>query len=72
MVRTHPANRLEPPANDPYETEIARLARVNPEVLEIQQKSGLSREDMEASMAQLRLLQEKVHVCIVGGLGSNG
>ena len=45
---------------------------MNPEVLEIQQKSGLSREDMEASMAQLRLLQEKVHVCIVGGLGSNG
>ncbi|CAN0031183.1 unnamed protein product, partial [Ectocarpus sp. 12 AP-2014] len=52
--------KLEPPAHDSYETEIARLARVNPEVLDIQQKSGLSKEDMEASMAQLKLLREKV------------
>ncbi|CBN74184.1 hypothetical protein Esi_0013_0105 [Ectocarpus siliculosus] len=51
--------KLEPPAHDSYETEIARLARVNPEVLDIQQKSGLSKEDMEASMAQLKLLREK-------------
>eukprot|EP00903_Cladosiphon_okamuranus_P008227 g7920.t1 len=50
---------LETPANDSYETEIARLARSNPEVLEIQQRSGLTREDMEASMAQLKLLREK-------------
>lgn len=58
---TH-VHRLEPPAHDSYETEIARLARVNPEVLEIQQKSGLNREDMEASMAQLKLLREKVYL----------
>ncbi|CAB1111317.1 unnamed protein product [Ectocarpus sp. CCAP 1310/34] len=51
--------KLEPPAHDSYETEIARLARVNPEVLDIQQKSGLSKEDMEASMVQLKLLREK-------------
>lgn len=53
-------HRLEPPGNDSYETEIARLARANPEVLEIQQRSGLNREDMEACMAQLKLLREKV------------
>lgn len=59
---THPAlhHRLEPQTNDTYEMEIARLARVNPEILEIQQKSGLNKEDMQASMAQLKLLREKV------------
>lgn len=53
-------HRLEPSAQDSYETEIARLARATPEVLEIQQKSGLDKEDMAASMAQLKLLREKV------------
>ncbi|CAM9509981.1 unnamed protein product, partial [Hapterophycus canaliculatus] len=50
---------LKPPVNDSYETEIARFARVNPEVLEVQQRSGLNEEDMQASMAQLLLLREK-------------
>lgn len=61
LARTRTLHRLEPPAHDSsYETEIARLARVNPEVLEIQQRSGLNKEDMKASMAQLKLLREKV------------
>lgn len=65
----HSLHRLEPPAHDSYEMEIARLARANPEILEIQQKSGLNREDMQASMAQLKLLREKVHSAVSAVLG---
>lgn len=42
--------------------EIARLARVSPEILDVQQKAGLSRDDMQASMAQLKALREKVNL----------
>lgn len=61
VLRFRFARRLEPPVHDSYETEIARLARVHPEVLEVQQKSGLNKEDMQASLAQLKLLREKVY-----------
>lgn len=46
--------------HDAYEVEIARLGRVSPEVLQVQHKAGLTKEDMKASMTELRLLREKV------------
>lgn len=65
MLTTAALNsRHEAPVHDTYEVEIARLARVNPEVLDVQQESGLSKDDMQASMAELNLLREKVSVCV--------
>lgn len=52
--------RHEAPKIDSYEAEMAQLARFSPEVVDVQKKSGLSRDDMEASIGQLKLLREKV------------
>ena len=54
------SRRQEAPAKDLYETEIARFARTTPKVLAKQNTSGLSKDDMLTSMAQLKLLREKV------------
>lgn len=52
--------RCDAPKHDTYEMEIARLARVSPEVLDVQKKAGLSEEDMKASLAELKVLRARV------------
>lgn len=52
--------RHEAPKIDSYEAEMAQLARFSPEVVDVQKRSGLGRDDMEASIGQLKLLREKV------------
>lgn len=39
--------------------EIGRLARVSPNMVDFQDKSGLGKDDMQASLAQLKVLREK-------------
>lgn len=43
---------------------MGRLARVSPEVIDCQHKSGLSRDDMQASLAKLKALREKASASI--------
>ena len=50
---------------------MAQLARFSPAVVEVQQKAGLDREDMEATMGELKLLREKVRTVIEKFRGSH-
>lgn len=56
--------RQESQANDTYETEIARLARVSPDMVGFREKSGLDKDDMQASLAELKALREKARTNI--------
>lgn len=57
--------RQESQENDIYEMEIARLARASPDMVGFREKSGLEKDDMQASLAELKALREKARTNIL-------